>query len=150
MALAVGACVPAFSWYQDAVHAAWQRTTGRVSHCEIRETHYNATASQTKVDISYTYDVAGARFSGSWTGYWPETEEESANALPPGRFDELRDSGYPLVVLYDPNNPSQSVIHSAAVSHQLLYKWLFGFLFAVTVYYVVRIYPAWKRASPTL
>lgn len=150
LTLALGACVPAVLWYQGTVHSAWQRTTGHVTHCEIRDTHYNASDQRTKVNITYQYDVTGMPFTGAWTGYWPETVEQSPNALTADQLQNLETPEYPLVVLYDPDDPSSSIIHTANAGDLLVYKWLFGGIFVAAVYYIIRVYPAWKNASPSL
>jgi hypothetical protein len=149
LALAVGVCVPAVLWYQGVAHSTWQRTTGHVTQCEVRETHYNATDEGTKVSLTYRYDVLGIPFTASWTGFWPEADEQSPNALAPSELHNLQTPEYPLVVFYDPNNPTSSLIHTGNVGDVAVYKWLFGGLFALTMYYIIRVYPAWKNSSPS-
>jgi len=147
LVLAVGAGIPAALWYQGDAQSGWQRTSGRVTHCDIRDTHYNAPDQRAKVSIDYQYEVTGIPFGGTWTGYWPEADEQSPNALPPEQLANLQTPGYPLVVFYNPDDPTASVIHTADVGNLLIYKYLFGGIFAIALYYMLRIYPAWKNRS---
>lgn len=143
----IAVCIPAFCWYENGIRADWLRTGGHVISCDIRETHYNAATVRPKVRLSYLYDADGVPYTGTWVGYWPEAKEESPNALPPDKLNYLRTPDYPLVIYYDPDDPSQSTIHRAEATDVTLYKWTFAGLFVAALYYVLRVYPAWRRVS---
>ena len=143
MALIALTAALATRWWRTAGQPGWVKVPGRTVSCEIRRTHFNAEPSRDKVALGYEYEVAGRTFSGSWMGYWPKVH--SPNALPDGQIEKLRTKAYPLVVHYNPQNPSQSRLHNPDPDALMLYTLLaFGSGIALIVY-GVRLYPAWKR-----
>ena len=148
LTLALGACVPALLWYQGAVRSVWVRTTGHVTRCEVSASHYNAANDSTKVTVAYRYDVSGTPFSGSWTGYWPETEEQSPNALAPDQLLNLEIPDYPLVVLYDPEDPSASTLHTGGCGRSARLQMVVQLLFCPCgVLYCTRISRVERRIA---
>lgn len=98
-------------WWRGRDRIEWRRTAGEVVRCEFRRVHYNAPDSPYRVEIAYAYSLNGVRYTGEWSGYWPQIE--SPNALPEHRVRELEEEGYPLVVFYDPSDASRSRLHDA-------------------------------------
>ena len=140
-ALAV-AVIPAVMWVEATTSPSLSQTTGRCLSCTIRLTHYNAVNNLPKVYLTYAYSVGTAEFTGQWEGFWPATN--SPNALPPDKLDQLKTTGYPLTVFYDPSNPRQSYLHVPGPSSPALHAF-FAIAAALAAFtYIVRIYPAWK------
>lgn len=143
-AVLLGLAVAACFWMlgKEANKPGWARAPGRVEHCDIRRTHYNAEPSDNKVQLVYSYVVGAARFQGSWQGFWPRVH--SPNALPEGNVEVLKTPNYPLVVLYDPLRPSRSDLHIPDARKVVPYTLLTFAALMVLLFYLMQIYPRWK------
>jgi len=142
--LLVMAGIPAALWLHSVHQPDWEQTTGQVVSCTIRSTHYNAQPNRAKLDLVYDYHANGIPYREHWTGMWPHGE--GPNALPIGRLDELKQAGYPLTVLYDPQNPSSSRLHETGKDRQLYYGILAPVMLVLALAYCLKGYPAWRRA----
>lgn len=121
----------------------WQETGGEIIDCEIQAIHYNATDNMQKVSLQYRYHVGPAIFYGAWSGEWPEAE--SPNALPPDHIEELKQPAHPLVVLYDPVDPSISQLHYIPAANPNLYAYLTLLAAFAALFYFSRVYPRWRE-----
>jgi len=137
-------CIPAILWWRAGIQPDWVRTGGRILECNLVRTHYNAEDSPTKVSVQYEYTTLSGTYAGSWSGFWPNVH--SPNQLAYDRVEELQRPGFPLVVLYDPANPSQSRLHNVNDTQGIFYGLIFALVLAGAFFYFVRIYPGWKRA----
>ncbi len=145
--LIVCVVVSATCWWCETRKPELERTVGTVIACDITKAHYNAQPYQKKVSIKYEYSVGAGDFTGDWTGFWPSMH--SPNALSPDNLEVLRQSDYPLVVLYDPGNPSDSRLHNPKPERAFHLTMLTFSLGAVFVVYCVWIYPRWKLRRQT-
>ncbi|NIA15765.1 MAG: DUF3592 domain-containing protein [Nitrospiraceae bacterium] len=137
------AVVPAMLWCQRNTRPEYKKTEGRVKNCEIRLTHYNADNMLSKVKLTYTYSAGPATMTGVWEGYWPSAE--SPNALPQNKLDLLRTENYPLVVLYDPADPSKSRLHYPGAVPHTMYGVVALTAALGVVLYLATGYPMWKK-----
>ncbi|HOE67282.1 MAG TPA: DUF3592 domain-containing protein [Candidatus Hydrogenedentes bacterium] len=135
---------PLMKWWGSYFAVPWQRAPGRILRCEFKDTRFSATQDITKVLIQYEYAVAGVSRVGSWMGTWPQTG--SPNALPKDSLDRLQDPGFPLVVLYNPVNPSQSRLDYADTGTPAIYASLALLAALAAGVYYVRVYPAWRSS----
>jgi len=145
--LVCAAALPALAWWHSSARPAYRRVRGRILECEIRLTHYNATKDLNKVKLAYEYTLGGNTYSGQWQGFWPAAE--SPNALPPEQIEALHDNSFPLVVLYKPGHPSQSILHYADHGVPRLYAGLALGALLLAVLYFALFYPAWKQRHRT-
>lgn len=132
-------------WYGSLGAENWRRTTGWIARVHIRNIHYNATEDAARIRLTYRYEVGGIPYVQEWDGLWPIVD--SPNALPPDRIRELEVADYPLVILYDPANPSRSALHQVSQGDRKLYQNLAVASFLFTFLYLGTIYPRWKRAQ---
>ena len=131
-------------WWQAEQVDEWRQTTGRVLSCTIETTHYNATDYAHRVDLTYSYTAAGVPLVGEWAGFWPQGE--SPNALPNDRIEELTDKGRTVVVLYHPNDITNTRLHNVPVGIKRVYvAGAVGFLVSLLLYCGV-VYPKWKAS----
>lgn len=141
--LVLAALFAVIEWWLSATTAQYRETQGHVLRCTQHATHYNATDLFPKVTIEYEYDVGLKTYMGSWEGSWPSID--SPNALPPDKVAETLTAGHSLVVLYDPDNPSQSLIHHPSAGSSRLYSIVAAFAGGIALVYLIFIYPNWKR-----
>lgn len=134
---------PAWLWWQEVLVGDWQITSGSVSGCEIRDTHYNAPDYKPVVTLRYRYTVAGNEYQGTWQGLWPEAG--SPNALPRTQLAQLNAPGRPLVVYYDPDHPADSSPHDHAPFRQIGYASMTVLGLCVASWYFVRVMPNVQR-----
>lgn len=95
-----------------------------------------------KVSVQYKYTIGQATLFGAWAGVWPDVE--SPNALPANRIDELKQPNRIITVLYDPSNPAESRLHYPMTPNPGIYAFCTLMLCFFTLYYFVRVYPAWR------
>ena len=139
------AAVAVTLWWQGRRGPEYLQAEGRVLEGNAKLTHYNATDMRQKVTITYEYMAAGNTYTGSWSGFWPE--DDSPNALPSDRFQELCVRGHPLVVMYDPEDPSTSILHPPGRGAEAFRQ---GFAMAgcaLAILYCAILYPAWRLRS---
>lgn len=133
----------AFNWEKTLGEPGWEKTNGWVTSCEIKKTHYNAQPSDDKVAITYNYDAHAGTYPGSWEGYWPRIH--SPNALPEGNIEVLKQPNYPLIVMFDPHDPSKSRLHNPDSDRQITWVILTFGAGVALAFYLIRIYPAWRE-----
>lgn len=136
------ALVSVLAWRQGDAGGGWPEAPGHVMSATIRPTHYNAPDYRPKVSVTYEYTVNGVAHRGYWEGYWPEMN--SPNALLPEERRLLEESGFPLVVMYDPDEPARSRLHDPPGERRILLGVASVVAFLAAAVYFVRIYPAWK------
>lgn len=141
-ALLVGTLFCCVLWLVSAARPEWIETGGTVLYCEIRPTHYNAQDYRPKVDVTYEYLVGSVRFEGRWDGFWPELD--SPNALLPEQLDLLKEEGHPLVILYNPDDPTESSPHYPFPNDRMIYASLIAAGVLATGLYFIFVYPAWR------
>lgn len=112
-----GGC--AVLWWQAQRMDDWRQTTGQILSCEIERTHYNATDYAYRVGLTYEYTAAGVSMVGQWAGFWPQGE--SPNTLPNDRIEELREPGRTVVVLYHPNDITNTRLHDVPAGLKRVY-----------------------------
>jgi len=136
----------AILWVRAQNGGNWLETGGQVISGEATRTHYNSPDYRHKVSIRYSYQVNGAPFTGSWTGFWPSTH--SPNALPAQAVHRAAEPGHRLVVLYNPNRPSISRLHDRPAGAASAFAWLTGAGVLISLVYFVYLYPRLRGALP--
>ena len=137
--LVLAVVVPAWLWWRDVLVGSWQITSGSVVACDIRNTHYNAADYRPVVTLRYRYTVAGQEFDGVWEGLWPE--DGSPNAIGHDQLHQLQSPGRPLVVYYNPADPSESSPHESAPYRQITYASATVLALWVVLWYFLRVFP---------
>ena len=133
----------ALAWLNAATAPTLESTPGTILACDIRLTHYNSTALLPKVFLDYTYTAGIGAYTGHWEGFWPVSK--SPDALPPDKLDLLKSPEKMITVFYDPANPGASLLHNQATRTPALYAFATAATTLATLFYLVRIYPAWKK-----
>ena len=141
--LVCAAALPALAWWHSSARPAYRRVRGRILECEIRLTHYNATKDLNKVKLAYEYSLGGNTYSGRWQGFWPAAV--SPNALLPDQIEALHEKSFPLVVLYEPDDPSHSTLHYAGHGAPKLYAGVALVALVLAVLYFALFYPTWRE-----
>jgi hypothetical protein len=118
---------------------------GTVLHAALIDLPYSATREPDQVEMVYTYRVDGKPYTGHFQGFWPQAG--GLNALPRAEWPRLTVRGCPLTVMVDPANPGYSLLHHRdPLSPQAMNMLAFAML-AAMLYYLLRIYPRWKRGA---
>lgn len=130
-------------WAQSNLEPAWDQAPGSVVACELIKREYGGAAEPEQVRLTYEYHVQGHAYTGNWEGFWPQAH--SPNALPRSELAQLRTAGFPLTVAFNPADPAMNVLHRDAKTKPQFYPWLTLGLLGITVVYLLRIYPLWKR-----
>jgi len=133
----------AASWWRTTGKPGWPPAPGWAVSCTIKQTHFNAEFSKSKVTVAYEYSVGGVVFAGNWEGYWPTVH--SPNALTEDQLEVLRTPKYPLVVHYNPQHPSRSRLHNPDADEMVMFALLTFGAGVGLLFYCARLYPAWKR-----
>ena len=126
-------------WWFAVTQTVWIRTRGRIVSCSIEKVHYNAEPYRHKVSLTYEYFVGPNHYRGHFKGMWPQLD--SPNSLPENRIEELQRPGFPLVVLYERDNPGHSVLHPQERHHAVLFCGLSLAGFLLSVFYWFRVFP---------
>lgn len=145
LGLAILACaaVGITLWWQDRdERPGYLQTDGHVVEGRVSLVHYNATALSSKVSVTYSYSVGERSYTGSWVGFWPD--DNSPNAASQDRLNEVCAKGHPLIVFYDPDNPSENYIHPAERGNQILLQGFALATCALALVYWSALYPAWR------
>lgn len=120
----------------------WRQVEGKVLSMHRVQHASNALGTPHRINVTYEYTVDGALHTDTWEGEWPASH--SPNALPPGEWDRLLQSDFPLMVLYDPEAPERNSLH-ATRNH--FPDWWFRLSLGVCIlvlWCVFAIYPRWK------
>ncbi len=133
----------AFLWWRNEDKLDWPKTQGSVLSCEILNMHYNATKYGNRVEIRYEYEVGDRPYIGHWIGYWPVIE--SPNALAAEQMEVLKTRGYPLVVMYNRDNPSISRLHDISSGRRRLLGGATIIAAAASFVYMCVLYPRLRR-----
>ena len=141
--LVAAVVVPAWLWWRDTIVGHWQVTSGVVLSADVRSTHYNATDYKPVVTIKYRYSVGGDDYETVWQGLWPEAG--SPNALPRDQLTQLQSPGRPLVIFYNPAEPSESSPHESAPFRQITYASVTVLAACVVGWYFLRVFPGLRR-----
>jgi len=142
LALLVFAALAVTFWWQGSGQPAYAQTDGRVVEGNVKLIHYNATDMRQKVSLTYEYSVGADTYTSSWTGFWPE--DNSPNALPPDKLEDLCVKGHPLRVLYNPLNPSDSSLYPVESGGEALRQGMAAGACALALLYCGVLYPAWR------
>jgi hypothetical protein len=129
-------------WWQEDHAPAYWRSDGRVIEGKVVLTHYNSTDLRSKVSITYEYMAEGATYTKSWSGFWPD--DNSPNALPENRINELCEKGHPLIVLYDRQNPSEGILHPVGSGGVAIRQAMAVVSCVWALAYCVVLYPTWR------
>ncbi len=129
-------------WWQGSGQPAHAQTDGRVVEGNVKLVHYNATDTRKKVSLTYEYSVGANAYTSSWTGFWPE--DNSPNALPPDKLEDLCVKGRPLMVLYDPLSPSDSLLFQVGSGGEALRQGMAVGACVLALLYCGVLYPAWR------
>lgn len=143
LALLAVAVLCTLAWIRARQQPAWRHCAGNVVHCELVPRAYGDIDGPEKVRLSYEYAVLNRNYQGFWEGFWPQAY--SPNALSYADLPRLLQQGHPLTIAYDPANPAVSSLHQAEnVAADYLF-WLSVATFAIGAFYLIRIYPGWRR-----
>ena len=80
----------------------WAEVTGAISFAEYDYYHDHNARRIEKLDIRYTYDVDGTTYHNDRIAY--------AHVPNKQKYQRIYEEGRPLTVMYDPDNPSDSVL----------------------------------------
>jgi len=134
----------AILWWRTQFEEVWLQTGGRVLEGRVVRSHYNAPIVENRVELAYIYLVDGTAYTSDWKGFWPV--DQSPNALPENRHEELTAEGYPLTVFYDARNPERSALHRVPNDHAVGLSCVTIALAVLTCAYLFRVYPRWRAA----
>lgn len=137
--LIAGALVFWGLWWSSREEETWLETSGRTLDCEMRMVHRNAETDLMKVTLTYEYSAMGMTLQNTWVGHWPKAN--SPNALPEQDVPLLQQAGYPLTILYNPDDPSKSRLHYVPAELPIVYMILATLLTAAALIFVFGTYP---------
>lgn len=120
----------------------WQQAEGRVLSVSRVQNANSTLGTPYRTHVDYQYTAGTQTFSDKWEGEWPSSL--SPNALPAGQWERLREPGFHLTVLYDPNLPQRNSIHAMQNRFPVWWFRLSLGLCAIVSWFVFAVYPRWK------
>ena len=115
---------------------------GAVIHATLIDLPYSGSPEPDQIEMEYEYRVEGQRYTGHFKGFWPQGG--ALNALPREEWPQLTQAGFPLTVMIDPANPTFNLLHHRESFSPQMLNWLAIVGLAVTLFYLMRVYPRWK------